>query len=186
MTGTRMSHSYTSNNSNCSCSLCIATPTLSYFNGGFNQGRVRYGDTEPPPAQVPDFQAPDFVAQRGTYKVEKLGWDWKNDPDIEKGYYEPCEYADANLVGSKTDLEEDGHLPCIDLDLPAHLESSTKPGHYHLYINKVVPWDKYVNLLEALYDAGLINEGFKEMSVRRGQSYVRRPGVYKAPGEGDS
>jgi hypothetical protein len=131
-------------------------------------------------------EAPEFGAGRGMYKVEKLGWDWKNDPDIEKGYYEPCEYGEANLIGSKTDLEENGHLPCIDLDLPAHLEPSTKPDHYHLYINKVVAWDKYVKLLEALHECGLINEGFKEMSIRRGQSYVRRPGVFKQPGEGDS
>ena len=131
-------------------------------------------------------EAPDFVGPRGTYKVEKLGWDWKNDPDIEKGYYEPCKYDEANLVGSKTDLEENGHLPVIDLDLPCHLEPSTKPDHYHLYINKVVAWDKYVKLLEAMYECGLINEGFKEMSIRRGQSYVRRPGVFKQHGEGDS
>lgn len=136
--------------------------------------------------QEPPVQAPAFIGPRGTYKVEKLGWDWRNDPDTEKGYYEPAKYADANLVGSKTDLEEDGHLPCIDLDLPAHLEPSTKPDHYHLYLNKVVKWDKYVNLLNALYECGLINEGFKEMSIRRGQTFVRRPGVYKQPGEGDS
>jgi hypothetical protein len=131
-------------------------------------------------------EAPDFIGPRGMFKVEKLGWDWRNDPDIEKGYYEPCEYNDANLIGSKTDLENGGHLPVIDLDLPAHLEPSTKPDHYHLYINKVVAWDKYVKLLEALHECGLINEGFKEMSIRRGQSYVRRPGVYKQRGEADS
>jgi hypothetical protein len=135
---------------------------------------------------APKPQAPDFIGPRGKYKVEKLGWDWKNDPDIEKGYYEPAEYGDANLIGSKTDLEEDGHLPCIDLDLPAHLEPSTKPDHYHLYLNKVVKWDKYVNLLKAMYEAGLINEGFMEMSIRRGQTYVRRPGVFKGPGEDNS
>jgi hypothetical protein len=47
-------------------------------------------------------EAPDFIGPRGTYKVEKLGWDWKNDPDIEKGYYEPCEYNDANLASTWT------------------------------------------------------------------------------------
>jgi hypothetical protein len=135
---------------------------------------------------APKPQAPAFIGPRGTYKVEKLGWDWKNDPDIEKGYYEEAEYWDANLVGSKTPVEEDGHLPCIDLDLPAHLEPSTKPDHYHLYLNKVVKWDKYVNLLKAMYEAGLINEGFMEMSIRRGQTYVRRPGVFKQPGESNS
>jgi hypothetical protein len=144
------------------------------------------GSPVPLPDPAPKPQAPDFIGPRGTYKVEKLGWDWKNDPDIEKGYYEEAEYCDANLIGSKTHLEEDGHLPCIDLDLPAHLEPSTKPDHYHLYLNKVVKWDKYVNLLKAMYEAGLINEGFMEMSIRRGQTYVRRPGVFKGPGEDNS
>lgn len=144
------------------------------------------------PADEPEYkeEAPGFIGHRGTYKVEKLDGKWKDDPcadpDVEKTYYAPVEWADANLVGSKTNLEEDGHLPCIDLGLPAHLEPSTKPDHYHLYINKVVQWDKYVKLLEALYECGLINEGFKEMSIKRGQTYVRRPGVFKVYGEGDS
>jgi len=158
-----------------------------YVVGGGGDGEYSY-DLVPlgPAADMPPEQAPDFIGPRGIYKVEKLGWDWRNDPDIEKGYYEPCEYGEANLIGSKTDLEPNGHLPVIDLDLPAHLEPSTKPDHYHLYINKVVAWDKYVKLLEALHECGLINEGFKEMSIRRGQSYVRRPGVYKQRGEADS
>lgn len=139
-----------------------------------------------PPFPEPKPQAPGFVGPRGTYKVKDLNTDWHNIPEGEEEYGEPVEYADANLVGSKVDLEEDGHLPVIDLDLPCHLEPSTKPDHYHLYVNKVVKWDDYVKLLDAMLACGLINEGFHVMSIRRGQSYVRRPGVFKKPGEADS
>jgi hypothetical protein len=131
-----------------------------------------------PPAEAID-PPPDWMGPRGTYKVEKLGVDWDPESDNEKGYREEVPYYAANLVGSATDLEENGHLPCFDLDLPAHLEPSSTPGHFHLYINKVVSWEKYVNLLHAMCEAGLVSEKYVEMSVKRGQTFVRRPGVYK-------
>lgn len=165
----------------CACSGCI--PPLSM---GFPLPDEIREDLTYPTMPKPALSPPYFVGPRGTYKVEKLGVDWDPDNDNEAGYRQEVEYSEANLVGSKTDLEDGGHLPVIDLDLPCHLEPSTTPDHYHLYINKVVSWDKYVNLLNALRDAGLVSEKYVDMSVKRGQTFVRRPGVWKNPGEGDS
>ncbi len=92
--------------------------------------------------------------------------------------------ADANLVSSNVrdnddPFGNDWHLPCIDLDYEAHLEPSTTPGHYHLYLNRHITWDKYVDLLDALYNAGLIEFGFWHLSKERGGTFVRMPGTQK-------
>ena len=118
---------------------------------------------------------PQFRQLRKTYKVEQLGVDWDPENDNEAGYREEVDYDKANLVGSKTDLEEDGHLPVIDMDMPAHLEPSTTPGHFHLYVNKVVPWDKYVNLLNAMRDAGLVSESTLRCPLSAGRLSFASP-----------
>lgn len=139
----------------------------------------------------PAVHIPDFVGPRPLYRQEdlNLNLNWKELEDEAKTA-RPDEVdtpEDANLIGSKADiLEPDGHLPVIDMDLPCHLEPSTTPGHFHLYVNKVVAWDKYVAVLKAMYEAGLVEEGFYEMTVSRGESFVRPPWVAKLPGEGSS
>jgi hypothetical protein len=144
----------------------------------------------PPPPPKPKRRLPKFISRRALYKVEELNTNWKELTDeqvaAEEAYHTPVAPEEANLVGSKTDLEPGGHLPVIDLDLPCHLEPSTTPGHYHLYINQVVEWDKFLNILKALYEAGIVQEGFYEMSKRRGQAFVRVPGVKKNKTESDS
>ncbi len=89
----------------------------------------------------------------------------------------PYQSRRANLVAS---LSEDGlHRPVLDIDFPAELIPSTTPGHFHLYLNKPMTWDKYQVLLRALADAGVIEEGFAACSVKRGMSYVRTPETKK-------
>jgi len=84
----------------------------------------------------------------------------------------------ANLIGSAT--EEDGiHLPLLDIDYNAELIKSSTPGHFHLYLNKPVEWWAYVRMLEALRDAGLIEEGFCRNSIARGQAFLRTPWTHK-------
>lgn len=136
----------------------------------------------------PKVQVPDFVGPRPFYKQADLNRNWKElEGEDKTARPAEAEAEDANLIGSKvTWLEEDGHLPVIDLDLPCHLEPSITEGHFHLYVNKVVAWDKYVALLKAMYEAGLVEEGFYEMTVARGESYVRPSWVAKKPGEGSS
>jgi hypothetical protein len=92
---------------------------------------------------------------------------------------------DATLVSSFS-IVNDGthtltpwHLPVLDLDYDAHLEPSTTPGHFHLYLDHHVEHDKYMKLLDALADCGLIEWGYADASKVRGATFVRVPGVVK-------
>lgn len=86
-------------------------------------------------------------------------------------------YEDATLVSSLTTSGK--HAPVIDLDLPAQLIPSTTPGHFHLYIDHELEWDVYLELLQALAKAGLVEDGYVQASARREQTMVRKPGVLK-------
>ena len=80
----------------------------------------------------------------------------------------------AILVSS---LCEDGnHAPVLDIDFEAQLIPSSTQGHFHLYLDKKMSWHKYKQLLEALYEAGIIQRGYYESSLERGQTMVLLPG----------
>lgn len=71
------------------------------------------------------------------------------------------------------------HKLIIDLDVPAKLIPSSTPGHFHLYIDQEVgEWD-YINLLNALAGAGIIETGYRNASVQRGYTAVRLPWIKK-------
>lgn len=86
----------------------------------------------------------------------------------------------ANLIGSKLDGYTDGyHAPVIDIDVEVHLVPSSTPGHSHFYIEQPVTWALYVKLLEAMVECGIVEGGYLEAALRRGQTHVRKPGVLK-------
>ncbi len=104
------------------------------------------------------------------------------DPDLENTVnngekVKPSTKEEANLISSETDAG--CHLPVLDIDYSAELIPSTTPGHFHLYLNKPVSWEKYENVLKALSEAGLIEEGFYRNSVKRQATYVRPVGIKK-------
>lgn len=71
------------------------------------------------------------------------------------------------------------HTVMLDLDIPATLTPSSTPGHSHLYIDLPIAHDKYMNLLKALLEAGIIEQGFYNSAVNNGQTYLRMPGIIK-------
>lgn len=86
---------------------------------------------------------------------------------------QPCEPPGANLVGS---LLPDGlHGPCIDLDFPCRLYPSRTPGHFHLYLEKPLAWEDYKALLLAFEEAGLVDSGWYDCTLRDQQSFLRPP-----------
>lgn len=100
----------------------------------------------------------------------------------------PVPEDEANLVSSIIDrpvhgLEPPMHAPVIDLDFPCSLVESSTPGHFHLYLDRPVSWERYAALLKALRWAGLIEEGFYRLSIARGATFVRKPGVKKERGD---
>lgn len=73
--------------------------------------------------------------------------------------------------------QEAVHAPVLDLDFPAHLVPSSTPGHFHLFLDKELPWPVYEKLLRALAEAGIIEQGYAEASIKHQASYVRLPGI---------
>lgn len=91
---------------------------------------------------------------------------------------------EANIVTSQLPVFDKAtgfelHAPVLDIDFGAQLLPSSTPGHFHLYFEKAMTWDKYCGLLRALGDVGILEAGYVKASLRRGYSSVRKPGVYK-------
>lgn len=81
----------------------------------------------------------------------------------------------ANLVTSHMKDAPGKHVVALDIDMPAQLFPSKTPGHYHLYIDKVMEWDDYVELLNALAKAGIIEQGYAAASIAKGCTALRLP-----------
>ena len=87
------------------------------------------------------------------------------------------ELVSSYLLGSKL------HAPIIDLDFPHHYVPSTNGGHGHLYIDTPMSQAKMMFLLWALRVTGVIEQGNFWWSLRRGGTFVRRPGIAKTEAE---
>lgn len=95
----------------------------------------------------------------------------------------PAEKSEAILVGSATGRYSAAgpmHMPAIDIDFPCELVESSTPGHYHLYVDKEIPLVQYLAVLREMTNAGIVQRGFYRSAVRRGQTFLRLPGVKKA------
>lgn len=100
---------------------------------------------------------------------------------------ERCDEPEANLVGSLLDTWwPEMHAPTLDIDLPCRLVQSSTPGHFHLYIDKAMKWPDYERLLTVLAEVGIIEPGYADASIRRRQTFVRKPGIVKPKGAADS
>ena len=84
-----------------------------------------------------------------------------------------CVISEVNTFGAKR------HAPVIDLDLPVRLIPSTTPGHFHLYIDRLMSAEDMFDLLDTMARVGLVEPGYAEVSRARGYSSVRLPWVKK-------
>ena len=78
-----------------------------------------------------------------------------------------------NLIGSE--VVPGWHAPVLDMDFPVHVMPSRQPGHNHLYIDKLVSWDDYKELLRLMAKMGLIEQGYADSALNKGQTFVRLP-----------
>lgn len=106
--------------------------------------------------------------------------------DFEPGKYDGTDIEtagvdEANVISSRVTLpgHVGMHTVAIDIDVPARLVPSTTPGHSHLYIDALMPWETYRDLLRALAEAGVIEPGYLRASERRGHTTLRLPWVKK-------
>jgi hypothetical protein len=88
-----------------------------------------------------------------------------------------ADHDNATLVTSMTTTG--WHMPVIDIDLPCMLVPSSRPGHFHLYINKKMPFEDMLDMLRAMNMAGVVQDGIIHHVQRRGYASVRYPGVTK-------
>jgi len=121
----------------------------------------------------------DTIAERIMFRtLEPLQ---QNSEGDETGFFEidklPAGHENATAVTSE--LPDGMHMPVIDIDLECMLIPSTQEGHFHLYINKPMEWEKFTAILEALEDAGVIGPGYLRYTKKRGYATVRYPGVTK-------
>lgn len=104
--------------------------------------------------------------------------------DIGLAGYEGYERLERDIkrppAGIPGDRAPDGHpRAVIELAVPARLVPSQTEGHFHLYIEKSLEWMDYERLLRAMTEAGFVEQGFYKMSLRRGMSMLRKPGIEK-------
>lgn len=97
------------------------------------------------------------------------------------------ERLDANLIVSDTGIDDSRgrrlHVPMFDIDLPMRVVPSTNPGKGHLYINKPMPWDRLMKLLDAFVEAGIVHKNYREHSAERGSTTLR-PAFVRKPDKG--
>ena len=110
---------------------------------------------------------------------EEYGSDLNDRVEIENVQGTEDLYA-ANLIGSATELFG-LHMPLFDIDYSAKMIESSTPGHFHLYLDKPISWDAYIKVLEAMRDAGLVEVGFCDNAIKRGQAFLRTPWTFKGP-----
>jgi hypothetical protein len=85
---------------------------------------------------------------------------------------------DSTMCGPDLDSPWVLHLRC-----PVRLLKSTH--NHHLYLEHLVPWPKYKELLKLLVKTGIIEKGYYRASVARTGTHLRLPWIQK-PGSGGS
>jgi hypothetical protein len=122
----------------------------------------------------------NFISTSSLYKIVK--WAQSSDDPDQDGRTLVAGVEDADVVASSYNahgFNTSMHRPVLDIDLDAVLVPSSTPGHHHLYIDKLMSWETYTELLQALAKAGIVQQGFVDVSLKRGASMVRLPWVKK-------
>src|SRR3954467_4010293 len=89
--------------------------------------------------------------------------------------------TEAHVVGSRiTEGPRKGmHTLIIDVDHPTRAPRSTNFDHHHLYIDYPMPWEDVVKVLTVLAEVGIVEPGYVQASIDRGETNVRLPWILK-------
>lgn len=82
---------------------------------------------------------------------------------------------DEEVIISK--LPTGKHIVAIDIDHPCELVPSRTKGHYHLYIDVEMEWEKLKNLLWSMSAAGIVEPGYASACTAQGFTVLRVPTV---------
>jgi len=117
-------------------------------------------------------QLPEWVWGHAFSRIEDLSQDSEGSLIYANEQAEPTE---ANLVTSRALDQEAGgpgptwgrqvHRPLLDIDFEAALIPSSTPGHYHLYLDKPMSRQEYVELLKTLQRVGILQRGFVDSAI---------------------
>lgn len=119
---------------------------------------------------------PEWTRRQQLAKIPDPG-DVKED-DYTGEHVDSDDITEAHVILSQ-DIDTSLHRPILDIDFPVHIEESSTPGHFHLYLDKPMPWPRYRRLLLALASAGVIEENYANVSDARGYTSVRLPWIRK-------
>ena len=133
-----------------------------------------------------------FLSRKKVYSAKMAAWDKKYPTkadalatgvdDIEAHYKigSRVEWRDlpdeANLVSSMTNTGEPHkgfHAIAVDIDHQCHLLPSRTPVHFHLYVDKKIPWKQYIEWLRISAEIGIVEEGFYRACLAKGMSTLR-------------
>jgi hypothetical protein len=118
--------------------------------------------------------APELATVKGEAGSIEVDSDNAKGHELPNTLFEWPADVEPNLITSKI-IGSNLHAPCIDLDLPVKLIPSQTPGHWHLYVDMNVEWEDYAILLAAMRKCGIIQQGYFEMSIKRGFTALRPP-----------
>ena len=125
-----------------------------------------------------------LIGSLTTYKVHHWGASSDDPSTVDR---EPRPLDESHVVSSRfKNGELVRHALVIDIDHPAWLVKSSTPDHFHLYVDVAggIPHEQYIGLLNALADAGVIEQGYAGASRARGHSDVRLPWIKKGQSNG--
>lgn len=123
-------------------------------------------------------QLPEWIRGHQLATIPKGPTDPAEDDDYTAEHVNTENIEDAHIILSH-DKEGIFHRPVLDIDFPVHVVASSTPGHYHLYLDKQMPWRKYAKLIDALAEAGIIEQGYASVSEGRQYTSVRLPWIKK-------
>lgn len=130
-------------------------------------------------------QLPKFMKKHKTVRTDLLSYD---EAFAYRAPNEAVKERDATVDEANIITSIDGdsfgmyHRPVIDIDFESALIPSSTPGHYHLYIDKLIPSQDYFDLLDALAKVEIVQPAVAKYARERGYSAVRLPWISKDSG----
>lgn len=92
----------------------------------------------------------------------------------------------ANVATSEVKDAVNTHKLLVDIDFPCKLIPSSTPGHFHLFIDKMISKYSLENILQAMANAGIVEHGYANAAIERGYTAVRLPWVNKGDTNGSA